>query len=349
MDNVQTTKALIVLPRLRVQALNATSSALTVGFPSPLAVYGLTGALERKLIEAGEAVRMLRFGVVSHNFELLSQEGDYGATRPRLQKNSKDDGSTGSASVQESYFAHATLSLVFEADVPSTVFSEGQAAAVAMRILNVMQTLRVAGGAVLPRDPRDRRTLPLVVPAPDPIVGSSGAEGRLPAAVTRAVLPGFALVDRSDLLPPDASSLTPVARLASVMSWSAWPAAKRKPRVPTKKEKPRDAPTIDGLSGAELQQEMLDNSPGCQADRPAWVVPMPVGYLAITEAVSHLRGARLPGVPAMAVETLLGLAQFKSAHRVDMSELLWSGCAVPTGDSRAPWLCICEGTPPSVP
>ena len=53
------TKALLVLPRLRVQNANAISSPMTWGFPAITAFTGLMTALERRLKHCAVQVSLL--------------------------------------------------------------------------------------------------------------------------------------------------------------------------------------------------------------------------------------------------------------------------------------------------
>ena len=69
-------KALLVLPRLRIQNANAISSPLTWGFPAITAFTGLMTALERRLgPQAGLA--FYGVGVICHGFEPQVTHGGY--------------------------------------------------------------------------------------------------------------------------------------------------------------------------------------------------------------------------------------------------------------------------------
>ena len=59
---------LLLLPHLRVQNVNAISSPLTWGFPSPTAFLGFVHALERRLSEKFDQ-RFGWGGIICHHFE----------------------------------------------------------------------------------------------------------------------------------------------------------------------------------------------------------------------------------------------------------------------------------------
>ena len=69
-------KALLVLPRLRVQNANAISSPMTWGFPAITAFTGLMTALERRLGPNG-GIAFYGVGVVCHGFEPQVTRGGY--------------------------------------------------------------------------------------------------------------------------------------------------------------------------------------------------------------------------------------------------------------------------------
>ena len=69
-------RALLVVPRLRVQNANTVSSPLTWGFPAITAFTGLMTALERRLgREAGLALHGV--GVICHHFEPQVTRGGF--------------------------------------------------------------------------------------------------------------------------------------------------------------------------------------------------------------------------------------------------------------------------------
>lgn len=333
------TRALLIVSRLSVEGLNASTSPLTVGFPGPVTFYGLAGALEHKLKAVGLDVMVIRFGVVSHAFELQAAAGPYGELRPFLKRGTRDDDSASAPSFQETFSAHATLSLVFEVEGPAELLLGGRSQETANRIADEIGRMRVAGGLVLPGSSRQRAVL-----APMPSYG----EG-LPRELLKLVQPGFALVDRRDLL-ANQHELSPTQRVAALMSWSAYPARPLVPRA-VKAAKPakasratkgasdqsegegdgadiaaqRPSVVLEGLEKDALQAHLLQASAGCLEGHDAWVVPVPVGYQALTEEVTNLPGARKPGVPTVFAESLIGLAQFVSPRHLTVGELLWSG------------------------
>ena len=94
--------AVLLLPRIRVQAANAQSSPLTWGFPAISAFLGLMSALERKL-SPGSGLHFANVGVVCHRFDAQVHDAGHGTRRWRLTRNPvQADGST-AAIVEEGY------------------------------------------------------------------------------------------------------------------------------------------------------------------------------------------------------------------------------------------------------
>jgi CRISPR-associated protein Csy2 len=203
-----------LLPRIRVQAANAQSSPLTWGFPAISAFLGLMSALERKL-GPGSGLHFANVGVVCHRFDAQVHDAGHGTRRWRLTRNPvQADGST--AAIVEEGRVHLEISLVFELDLASEHSSPEARQALAGRVWEALQTLRVAGGSVLPTAAWSARAAP-------PPVGAGGAGCRRRAAVPQAdaALPArFALVLRDDLLADQLAKLRETD--ASATPLDAW-------------------------------------------------------------------------------------------------------------------------------
>ena len=86
-------RALLVVPRLRVQNANTVSSPLTWGFPAITAFTGLMTALERRLgREAGLALHGV--GVICHHFEPQVTRGGFVRSFHLTRNPVLQDGST---------------------------------------------------------------------------------------------------------------------------------------------------------------------------------------------------------------------------------------------------------------
>src|SRR5690349_2595840 len=86
-------KALLVLPRMRVQNANAISSPITWGFPAITAFTGLMIALERRL-GPNAGIAFYSVGVISHSFEPQVTEGGYTRSFHLTRTPVLQDGST---------------------------------------------------------------------------------------------------------------------------------------------------------------------------------------------------------------------------------------------------------------
>lgn len=292
--------ALLLLPRLRVQHANAISSPLTWGFPAITAFLGLMTALERKLgPESG--LRFRAVGVICHRFEAQVADAGYGTRQFCLSRNPvQADGS--SAAIVEEGRVHLELSLLFDVELSREQQGTEAREALAQRALEALQSLRVAGGSLLPptAGPR-RRHQPLLLPR-----HTGDDDGKQFARLMRQCLPGFALVLRDDLL---------AERLAEL-------------RGPQPNATPLDAWLSLSRLTQRAQPASRDGEPApWVADaRPGWLVPIPVGFGALSalHAPGSVRGARDGVSPFRFVETLWSIGQWVSPHRIDnLLQLVW--------------------------
>lgn len=288
----------LVIPRLRVQNANAISSSLTHGFPAITAFTGLMWALERKTHVAGMDLMFSAVGVVAHDYEEQVTD-DYYAKAFRLTRNPIDkDGST--AAIVEEGRMHMTISLVFAVQSQSLNDHE-QAQNTAMQIKQIIEGMRVAGGTVLPQPGPQKRFTPYILP-----IGSDG-ETRYEqfAKLKRHLLPGFALVERQDVLDqrfeemcngkPDCTRLDAWLSL-SRFNWR-WQSDGENPEKGEWKH-----------------------------DRNGWIVPVPLGYGALTDLQTGgtVANARDMHTEFRFVESLYGIGQWISPHRLqEVQQLLW--------------------------
>jgi len=296
-------RALLTLPRLRVQGANAISSPLTWGFPAITAFTGLMTALERRL-GAGAGIRFYRVGVVCHQFEAQVSRNGY-TNSFCLTRNPVDkDGDT--AGIVEEGRVHLDISLVFEVDVAPELAHVEACGALAQQVHHALQALRVAGGSVLPSSgrmaARHRPSLELMqAEGPD-------ADKQF-KALARRCLPGFALVLRDDLLAERLTALRTADPQATALD--AWLSLSR-----LTYSAPGEAPLSDTSTRLDWQPE----------PRPGWLVPIPVGFGALSELhpPGSVKGARDMAVPFRFVETLWSIGQWVSPHRLQrIDDLLW--------------------------
>jgi len=289
---------ILVIPRLRVQNANAISSALTHGFPSMSAFTGLMWALERKTHAKGIDVMFNAVGVVVHDFDEQTTD-DYFAKTFRLTRNPvAKDGST--AAIVEEGRMHMTISLVFAVQCQNLTDHE-QAQNLALEIKQIVETMRVAGGTVLPNSWPQKRFTPYMLPI------SSDDESRFAqfAKLKRHLLPGFALVERQDLLDE---------RFASMQN-----------------DDPNCTRLDAWLSVARLNYRWVSDTEDSekgkwQHDRQGAIVPIPLGYGSLTDLQEKgtVANARDMTTDFQFVESLYGIGQWISPHRIEeVQQLLW--------------------------
>ncbi|MBI0328691.1 type I-F CRISPR-associated protein Csy2 [Burkholderia plantarii] len=318
-------EALLVLPHLQIQNANAISSPLTHGFPSITAMMGLMWALQRKLSGAGIPLKLRRVGVICHDFEEQVHDGyvkTFHLTRNPVDK----DGAT--AAIVEQGRMHLDLTLLFDVvdagtagDATSSGLRDDTGCTEwATRIGEMVAGMRVAGGSVLPgRAIPGRRTRPWIAMLPD----DYEEQLRLFARWQRQWLPGYALVGRDDLLAERHRLLREQRNDASLLD--AWLHAARFNHQPL--------PDESAGGGTDAAKRLRWGDP-LRPRGSGWIVPIPVGYAALTKphapgAVANTRDAATPFVW---VESIYSLGQWIGPHRVaHWHELLWQ----PETDGKA--------------
>lgn len=311
------TDALLVLPRLRIQNANAISSPLTWGFPSMTAFIGLMQAVERKLPD-DIALAFTAVGVVCHDFQAQATRGGFTHSF-HLTRNPVDkDGST--AAIVEEGRIHLDVTLVFGVQFLEG-FDRNDAeghSRMAATVGDLVAGLRVAGGSVMPSLRRVSAKLRA------PRLQRMDYEGEDLARVfrdeRRRWLPGFALVSRDDLLAEHLTLLRQTQSDASALD--AWLDLSR-----LNYRAERRASTEPGAKQSTEQIEWAARRP------PGWVVPIPVGYGALSDLHSPgtVAGARDRDTPFRFVESLYSVGQWVSPHRLQApSDLLWHAHHDPT-------------------
>lgn len=323
-------KALLVLSRLRVQNANAISSPMTWGFPAITAFTGLMTAIERRL-EAEAGIAFYSVGVICHSCEPQVTKAGYTRSFHLTRNPVLQDGST--AAIVEEGRVHLDITLVFEVELMSSLLGEAERIQLAARIGELVAGMRVAGGSVMPALPGARRPpqRPQLVLLPDDDEDRAKQFRKL----SRNWLPGYALVSRDDLLhtrlaelrlaTPDTTLLDAWLDLSRVNY-----RAIRQQKIDDKTEEIEE--TIDWVSDT----------------RAGWIVPIPVGFAALSElhAPGTVAGARDPNVPFRFVESVYSIGQWLSPHRLtDASQLMWE----PVHDSTTGlYRCINAFSPPAL-
>lgn len=301
---------LLILPHVRVQNANAISSPLTHGFPSMTAFLGFMWALGRKLAAAGIPLKLEKIGVICHWHQEQTQEG-YVRTF-RLTRNPVDkDG--GTAAIVEEGRIHLDLTLVFQLGVVEQeseahfLFRSDEALRqkTAWEIRELVGAMRIAGGTVLPPKPSPGiHVTPVLLGWPDQEMEQHTLFRRL----RRQWLPGFALVERDDLLQQRLDQLR--RQDPEVTLLDAWLDLSRFNFLSSQDEKGHIAWTHDRPKGS------------------GWIVPIPIGYAALSNlyAGGQVANARDQSTPFRFVEGVYSIGQWISPHRLQsVRNLFWWG------------------------
>ncbi|MEH6642832.1 type I-F CRISPR-associated protein Csy2 [Vreelandella glaciei] len=294
-------KNLLVLPRLRVQNANAISSPMTWGFPAMSAFVGLMHALERKLAEASLPVSLGRVGVICHGFEAQATDGGY-IRGFHLTRNPVDK-SGGTAAIVEEGRVHLDITLIFSMDSAAT---ESEHEDIAHQIGEIVAGMRIAGGSVIPN-----RAVPSHKQRPQWVTLDDKEDERYKqfARLKRRWLPGFALTLRDDYLTEHLQTLQKHNPDASLLD--AW----------------LDLSRLNHVCTLENEGEP-NEKPVWQVQRPyrGWLVPIPVGYGAISDLFNpgEVANARDTKTKFRFVESLYSIGEWVSPHRMKQPEdLLW--------------------------
>lgn len=291
-------KALILLPRLQIQNANAISGPMSWGFPSPTAFAGFVHALQRQLshvLHNGFGA----VGIVCHQFDpQVSRPPGKRTYAFNLTRNPQGkDG--GTAAIVEEGRAHMEVSLLLT--LLDTIDSE-ERIFFAQDVMEIAHTMRLAGGSMLPQRPGKRYEAIFHSLPP-----SQAEQDKAFRKLRRSLLPGFALVQRED-------------RLAE--------------HLHQMQKKEAQANALDALLditrlNIEPNQINSEEPNEHQWDirrQPGWLVPIPVGYAAISPlfAPGEVRNARDNETPFRFVESLYSLGEWVSPHRLTtLQQLLW--------------------------
>lgn len=292
---------LILLPRLRVQNANAISGPLSWGFPSPTAFTGFAHALERKLAEQ-LSDGFAGVGIICHHFE--PQVSQPAGRRHRvfcLSRNpvGKDGGAP--ATIEEGR-AHLEISLLIGV---RDYFSDAEGQYLAEDLQSAAYGMRLAGGSPLFR-PGKRYAASWHT-----VAGNVTDDTATFRKLRRRLLPGFALVQRDDLLKAHLAEMRETAPASTALD------------------------ALLDLSRLNFEPVVTQASEAGKPDtvdwqirkKPGWLVPLPIGYAAISDlyAPGQVANTRDASTPFRFVESLYSLGEWVSPHRLQCFEqLLWT-------------------------
>ncbi len=301
-------KSLLILRNIKVENANAIAG-LTYGFPAISNFLGFTHALSRAL----QNKRGLWLGgcaVICHQHHVNAHQpagwGDYvfALTRNPLTKEEKSP-----AFVEEGRM-QMEVSLLIECDFDSDDFDfdtgndKQDIAFFESYIANQAVTQRLAGGTI--------QNIGRVIFAelPENLDDLANFTRRH----LLKLLPGFVLVDRSDLLSAHHQLLqTTNPRIELMDAWLDFAALKYK-AIPELKE--GEAPTEQ----TKAKWERIAKPAG------GWLVPITTGFKAISPLYENGEVARSrdPNTPFRFVESVYSVGEWLSPHRVqDLEHIVW--------------------------
>lgn len=299
---------LLVLPRLRIQNVNAISSSMTWGFPAMSAFVGVQQVLERNLPKDIKLV-FNEIGVVCHHIEPQVTEGGF-IKAFHLTRNPVDK-SGGTAAIVEEGRAHLEISLLIGVESAGDDLSSAERRdAIAKALFEQVAGMRIAGGSVMPSLNAQKRHRPKLISFNALELERAKQWRRL----QRSLLPGFALVLRDDLLAEHTATLK--AQDESATALDAWLDLSRLNHE-CHVEQVKDEK--DGQEKEVVRWEVRRPYPG-------WLVPIPVGYGAISDQYDpgEIANARDPSVPFRFVESLYSIGEWVSPHRIcKPDDLMW--------------------------
>lgn len=302
---------LLLLPRLRIQNANAISSPMTWGFPAMSAFVGVQQVLERNLADDIKLV-FNEIGVVCHHIEPQVTEGGF-IKAFHLTRNPVDKTGSTAAIVEEGR-AHLEISLLIGVESESDDLSSAERRrAIAQTLYEQVQGMRIAGGSVMPSLDTRKRYHPELISLSDTESDRKKQWQRL----KRRLLPGFALVLRDDLLAEHTAVLKTNDESATALD--AWLDLSRLNHECHVEQVKGEKDDKDGKEKEVVRWSVRRPYPG-------WLVPIPVGYGAISELYvpGDVANARDPNVPFQFVESLYSIGEWVSPHRFQTpDDLMW--------------------------
>jgi len=285
---------------------------MTWGFPSVTAFVGLMHALDRRTADDIPIV-FEKVGIICHRFEpMVTTEGynrEFRLTRNPVDK----DGST--AAIVEEGRAHMEVTLVFGVSglIPTDAAAQQGIADI---VADALSTMRVAGGSIVPTTSNQRSsraTNPALISMADDREEWQKTYKRL----RRSWLPGFALVSRHDLLKDRLMEIQAKNKAATLLdAWLDLSSMQITPRA-TEQTDPQS-------------EDMTEVVVWDVVRKPGWLVPIPVGYGALSDVIpaGGVTRARDSTTPFRFVETLYSVGEWVSPHRLlSVEDMLWSSTA----------------------
>ncbi len=285
----------LILRRIRVENANAVAG-LTWGFPAVSAFLGFTHALSRKLSPEW-GLTLTGCGIVCHEHQPLAHQpkgwGDYvfSLSRNPLTK----EGETASFIEEGRMRMTVSLLIPFSGNLP---LNGDDKKVWADEIQRLVLSQRLAGGTILDLKAAVLKNFP----------EDWGERQEFSRQQLRKLLPGFALVQRADLLAEHLSMVQKEKPEAGPLdAWLDFAALKHKAEQPEE--------------GKEKAEWRYVPKPG-----GGWLVPLAVGYRGISPLHEPGRVARARDMqtPFRFAEAVYNVGEWLSPNRVGkLDDLIW--------------------------
>lgn len=308
MSHFESTKHVLVFPRLRVQNINTITSPLTWGFPSMTAFLGFMWALERKLpVELSNQVTFTGIGVVCHKFIPQVTKAGYQYSFQQTRNPADSRGET--RSIAEEGRAHMEVTIILGAEGKFEELDLVDQQKIASEIALTAEKMRLAGGSILPHKfPHHKKNQPEMI--------RLEADGEAALSQFKKLrhrwLPGSCLVLRQDLLRSkhlENLELDPTTTL--IDTWLDFAQLRfRSEHSGTDESGDKDSVKVDWIPVKKV----------------GWLVPIPIGYSAISElyAPGKVEATRDDKTPFRFVESIYSVGEWVSPHRLtSVRQMLW--------------------------
>ena len=296
-------ETLLILRNIKVENANAIAG-LTWGFPAISNFLGFTHALSRKLA-AKQSLELLGCGVVCHQQQVLTHQprgwGDhfFSLTRNPLTKKEK------SPSFVEEGRMHMTVSLLIPCK--GELDDDMQPGEQEDLIKQHVYSQRLAGGAII-----DIESVELEEPPEN-----HEAMQKFERQQLRKLLPGFALVQRDELLARHIREKVAADPEAGPLeAWLDFSAIKYQ----------ADREDSEGGDEPKTNWRYIAKPGG------GWLVPICVGYRSISDLYppGEVARSRDASTPFRFVESVYSIGEWISPHRATrLNQLIWTYDAEP--------------------
>jgi len=295
-------EAIIVIRNIVVENVNAIAGQ-TWGFPAVTHFLGYMHALQRRLSDIStleiEELKLSACGIICHQHETHAyqaagySEHVFALTRNPLTKEAK------SASFIEEARMNMTVSLVIAIESLPALNEESEIPRLEQEIKQLAESQRLAGGTITSITSVKVKTVP---------DGTDEQEQQVNFWL-RTLLPGYALVNRFDLL----------IEQSKLYSES-------------------ENPELEAWFNASI---LLRDTEGKVKPKPypGWIKPIAIGYKAISPLydAGEVARSRDNETPVCFVETIYSLGEWVSPHRIKRFEdLMWS---YTTESNHSHYLC----------